>query len=160
LRCGRDESVAHHDFQESCSIRWSTRVDDGGDVTEVLLADIRCHHHERARRLRTGIAEVVYNAQRSRHPFARSQVARVLADRIPEHAGQHIDTFFVIAVAMRRGHVSAGRHAHLEESQPAVLGTIDEVADLQLPDIDDVTIHGNPLRLLRIEAPAPIASFT
>jgi hypothetical protein len=48
-------------------------------------------------------------------------------------------------VAVRRGHVGAGRHGQFENAQPALFGAIDQVVDFQQSDLDALTVHGDLL---------------
>ncbi len=111
-------------------------MNDIGDVAEVLGPDVRCENDQRASHIAVRVAELMNRSARSMHPFARREVSGHPIDSVPKPALQHIDALFVMRVAMRRRNLRAGRHRQFEYTHPTRSGSIDQVLDVQLTQLD------------------------
>ena len=140
LRCSRaaagTNSEHPHSFQESAAVGWPSGIDDRRDLAQVLRSNVRRIHDKRPHSGRMGVTEAMNHSTRRGHGIPRPQVARLAAHGVAQNALQHVHQFFIICVAVRRGHFRARRHSHFEAPHLTAVPGLLYVPDLYLPNLD------------------------
>jgi len=134
--CRWHQPVPGHDSDKLRAIGRPAGAYDCSNITKILSAYVRRQDDQCAGRVIVRVTEVMNRPTRGKHPFARHQVAHYPVDRVPKLALQHIDALFVMRVAMWRRDLSAGRDSQFENAHPARGGSVDQILNAQLTNMD------------------------
>jgi hypothetical protein len=130
-----NEAIARHDREELLAVWRASGIDDAGNVAKVLRTDIGCQGDERACISFMRIAEPVHGPFGRAHPVARMQVARNVVDRIAQRSLEHVDTLFVVRMAVWRRDIRPWWNGQFEYAHAFVGSPVYQILNFKLTNL-------------------------